>query len=122
MRSRERIQSLLLKRDRADDNPWSVWYGKNTSEAVKLLNKDNSNPYVRQVSVTNEMIAFDTNLKLASEIYRVTWIPFSVSDEPNANTGWWLSSDNGVTKERVLFVNKKSRVKRSHWWIFLKLA
>lgn len=116
----EDIQATLLRRDNQEDNPWSVWYGVDQSSSVQLLNKDGSNPYTRQAAVTNEMLAYDTTIKIATEVYRVTWIPSNITDEPNSNTGWWLSSDNGATKQKVSFVNKKSRVKRSHWWIFLK--
>ena len=121
MKNREQIQQVLLKRDRTLDNPYSVWYGRNTKVAEQLLNKDGTTPYVRQVSVTNEILAMDANFKIATEIYRVTWIPEGIDNEPIANTGWWLSVDNGTTKERVSFVNKKTKFLRSHWWIFLKL-
>lgn len=113
---RDEIQQTLLKRDRTEDNPWSIWIGADASTATQLLNLDGSNPYVRQISVTNEMLAFDSNLKVNTEIYRVTWVH---NNEPDANASYWLSSD-GIAKEKVSFSYKRSRCKRSYWWIFLK--
>ena len=116
MLSRISIQQRLLERDAKEDNPWSVWIG-NRNTATQLKNLDGSNPYIREISVTNEMLAYDDNLKISSEIYRVTWI---TNDEPQANASYWLSSDGGVTKEKVSFSYKRSRAKRSHWWVILK--
>ena len=116
-RTREQIQQTLLARDNQEDNPWSVWIGANKDTSIQLKNLDDSNPYIRETSVTNEMLAYDDSLKITSEVYRVTWV---TNDEPQANASYWLSSDGGVTKEKVSFSYKRSRIKRSHWWIFLK--
>ncbi|ELS01171.1 hypothetical protein Xen7305DRAFT_00008730 [Xenococcus sp. PCC 7305] len=111
------IQQTLLDRDAAEDNPWSIWVGADAGTASQLLNLDDSNPYLRQVSVTNEMLAYDTSLKLDTEVYRLTLVR---NDEPNANAAYWLSSDGGVTKERLNWSYRRSRAKRSYWWIFFK--
>ncbi len=116
-RTREQIQTTLLTRDRAEDNPWSVWIGANRDTATQLLNLDGSNPYVREISVTNEMLAYDNDLKISSEVYRVTWV---TNTEPLANASYWLSYDDGATKDKVSLSYYRSRAKRSHWFIFLK--
>lgn len=120
MRTREQIQQTLLRRDNAEDNPWTVFQGKDIASSTQLQNFDGSNPYVRKVGVTNEMLAYDTSIKITTEVYRVSWVQENVEEEPDANAGWFLSFDGGITHTKVSFVNKKSRVKRSHWWIFLK--
>ena len=114
--TREQIQQTLLERDRTEDNPWSIWIGADASTATQLLNLDGSNPYLRQISVTNEMLAYDASLKITSEVYRVTWVH---NDEPDANASYWLSFD-GSSKDKVSFSYRRSRCKRSYWWIFLK--
>ena len=118
--SREQIQATLLKRDNSEDNPWTVWYGTTKDTAVQLVNKDDSNPYVRQENVSPEMMAYDETINIQTEIYRVTWVQPQVSDKPNSSANWWLSYDNGATKDKVTFVNKKSKTKRAFWWIYLK--
>ncbi len=117
MRTRTQIQQTLLKRDAIEDNPWSVWIGANRDTATQLLNLDGSNPYVREISVTNEMLAYDNELKISSEVYRVTWV---TDTEPLANASYWLSYDGGATKDKVSLSYYRSRTKRSHWFIFLK--
>lgn len=116
MLSRISIQQILLKRDIKEDNPWSVWTG-NLKGATQLKNLDGSNPYIREISVTNEMLAYDNDLKISSEVYRVTWV---TDDEPLANASYWLSHDGGSSLDKVSLSYYRSRAKRSHWWIFLK--
>lgn len=117
---RDSIQATLLKRDNAEDNPWTVYYGLTHSSATQILNKDGSQPYVRQENVSPEMMAYDESINIQTEIFRVTWIPENTADEPNANVDWWISFDDGITKNKVSFINKKTKAKRAFWWIFLK--
>ena len=116
-RTRFQIQQTLLYRDAREDNPWSVWIGVNRTTAKQLKNLDGSNPYIREISVTNEMLAYDNDLKISSEVYRVTWV---TDDEPLANASYWLSYDGGATLDKVALSYYRSRAKRSHWWIFFK--
>jgi hypothetical protein len=118
--SRETLQSTLLTWMSAEDNPWSIWYGTDKITATQLLNKDGSNVYVRQENVSPEIMAYDDSIKITTEVYRVTWVQEDINDEPDANTGWWLSHDQGVTKQKVAFLSKKSKAKRSRWHILLK--
>jgi hypothetical protein len=113
------IQEELLEWMASEDSRWTVWTGTDPAIAVQLLNIDDSKVYTRQASITQEMMAYDPNLNVTTEIYRITWVS-STDQEPDANAQWWLSSDNGLTKEKVTFVNKKSRAKRSFWEILLK--
>lgn len=114
---RESIIHRLLTRDNCSDNLWSVWMGADANAATQILNVDNSPPYIRQINVTNEMLAYDANLKISTEIYRLTWVH---DEEPDANASYWLSDDNGVTKDKIAFSYRQSRCKKTHWWIFLK--
>ncbi|MGL5835151.1 MAG: hypothetical protein ACRC1Z_18250 [Waterburya sp.] len=118
--SRETLQSTLLTWMSAEDNPWTIWYGADKATATQLLNKDGSNVYTRQENVSPEIMAYDDSIKITTEVYRVTWVQENVSDEPDANTGWWLSHDRGITKQKVIFLHKKSKAKRSRWHILLK--
>jgi hypothetical protein len=126
------IRQILVERDREAQNPWSVWVGADKNTATRLLNFDGSNPYLRQIAMTNEAIAFDTTLKIASELYRLTWVH---QDEPSANWTYWLSEDAipesnsgisavrddlGFTLERIQFSYRQSRCQKAYWWIFLK--
>lgn len=120
-RTREQIQNTLLKQWMSkEDDPWTVWFGADETTATQLLNKDGSNAYTRQENVSPEIMAYDSSITLTTEVYRVSWVQENVNDEPDANAGWWLSTDGGTTKNKVSFINKKSRAKRSHWHIFLK--
>jgi len=116
MLPRQTIKAILQNRDRAEDNPWSVWVGTDPSIATQLLNDDNSSPYIRRVNVSDQMFAIDTRFTITTELYRVTL----VSDgEPNANAKYWLSFDSGNTKDAVRWLKRESRCKRAYWWIFL---
>lgn len=114
----EQIQSTLLEWLSQEDNTWSVWTGDRTS-AVKLVNTDGSQAYLRQINVSQELMAYDPNISLSTEVYKATWVS-DPTQEPDANASWWISSDNGVTLIKVSFVSKKSKAMRSHWNIVLK--
>ncbi len=119
MRSKEQIQQTLLSWMSKEDSSWTIWYGADENNTTQLLNKDGSNPYTRQENVSPEIMAYDPNIKVTTEIYRITSV-LEDSLEPDANTSWWLSIDNGTTKIKTEFVKKESRAKRTHWHIYLK--
>ena len=117
-------QNFLLERDNSVENVLSVWIGADETTATQLLNRDGSKPYVRQVSVNNEMLAYDAKLQLDSEIYRVTWVHSLdfPGIKPDANAAYWISIDGGITKDKVDWSYRRLRNGGAYWWIFLKNA
>lgn len=117
--TREELQEELLDWMGEDDNLWTIWYGDDQAAAIQLLNIDDSNCYTRKVAVSPEIMAYDTNIKITTELYRIT-VVLDDSIEPDANAKWYLSKDNGVTKTQVIFVKKDQQCKGSYWHVYLK--
>lgn len=122
MLSREEIQATLLNEFMSqEDNPWTIWYGLSETAATQLLNKDSSNVYTRQMQISPEIMAYDSDITINTELYRVTAV-LEDNVQPDAQTNWWLSLDGGTTKTKSTFVKKESRVKNTHWHVFLKVG
>jgi hypothetical protein len=111
-------RNLILNRDNRDRYQWSTWIGADPASAVELRNIDGSRPRLRQINVSNEMIAYDAALKITSEIYKLT---LAVDEPPSANGTYWISDDDGLTKTRVKYSHRRSHNQKAFWSIVFKL-
>ncbi len=114
-------QQVLLKRDSRHETVFSIWVGISKETATQLLNTDGSVPMVRTVQPSDQAIALDSNIQSDTEFYKVTWVHnLSLDQVPDANVGYWLSTDGGTTKLKLGWVSRQLRNSGAFWWIFLK--
>lgn len=114
----DRIKHLLQKVAAESLNPWTIWTGTSEASATQLLNEDGLNPYVCKTSVPTEVLATGTNFNVRTEFFKVTYVNPAVP--PDLNTGWFLSLDGGVTKDKVAIILRHNKVKNTYWSIILK--
>lgn len=117
--TREELREELLDWMSQEDNIWTIWYGNDETTTIQLINIDDSNCYTRKTQVTPEIMAYDNSIKITTELYRITVVLDDI-EEPDAQTKWYLSKDNGSTKIQVDFVKKDQKCKGVYWHIYLK--
>lgn len=112
---RSEIEELIQEVQGEEENPWTIWSGASEDTAVQLLNKDGSNPYICKTSVPTEVLATGASFEVQTEFFRVTLVNTTV--KPDSSTGYFLSLDNGVTKDRVRFIFRRNSVQNTYWSI-----
>ena len=114
----ERRKALIQKLQAKVENPWTVWIGASEAIATQLKNEDDSNPYVCKTSVTTEMLASGVPFDLKAELFKITYV--NPDNPPDVNTGWFLSLDDGATKDRVKFLTRSNEVANTYWDIIVQ--
>lgn len=111
------VGNFISQRDARGYNAWQVFIGPDSATATQVLNDDGSTPLLRQKPVNNKMMAYDANLTLDVEIYRLTW---ATANEPDVNASYWISMDGGATRKKVSVMYKEAKGQGAFWWLFFK--
>ena len=115
---KEEIRQIIRDRDAMLPNKtWRIYKGSNMATAPALLNDDDSIPYLREIGLDSKMLAMDGALTVNTEIYRLTLV---TDDEPENNAAYWISFDEGTTRERIDLSYYQAKNDRAYWWLFFK--
>lgn len=111
------LEDFLLSSYLYAESGVSIWVGQLDSVRVRLLNKDGSTPYLRQIDADNDLLVLAESLTVATQFYRVTL----VSDaDPSSNGNYWISYDDGATMEQIKLIQKQRRSVSSYWRIIFQ--
>lgn len=134
MLNRQQIAKVLKQRDANHDTNFSVWVGSTSDTASQVFNDDGTIPYVRSQTAREErLLALDENYSQSRKYWKVSIVFDAFLNEPpswliktslgnyeiDSNQQWWISSDDGVSKQRCQVWSKETRGQQSHYWLYL---
>lgn len=129
--TRSQISKLLKQRDALHDTDYTVWVGATAETAIQVLNDDGSVPFVHPIEPKDEiLLGLDTGYTNTRPGWKMTkpddpipgsWMKQTTLGNylPDTNLQWWISADDGASKQRVSVLRNITRSQQSHEWIYL---